>query len=63
MRTGGIALVGIVGGIGFTMSLFIAQLAFKDRVMLDTAKLGILVGSATAMVTGLVFGALNNKRA
>ncbi|MGE0400722.1 MAG: Na+/H+ antiporter NhaA, partial [Kofleriaceae bacterium] len=56
MRPGGIALVGMVGGIGFTMSLFIAQLAFKDRAMLDTAKLGILVGSAIAMVLGLIYG-------
>ncbi|MEJ7596285.1 MAG: Na+/H+ antiporter NhaA [Kofleriaceae bacterium] len=56
LRTSGIALVGVVGGIGFTMSLFIAQLAFKDPVLLDTAKLGILVGSAIAMVVGLGFG-------
>jgi Na+:H+ antiporter, NhaA family len=56
MRTSGIALVGVVGGIGFTMSLFIAQLAFADRVLLDTAKLGILVGSACAMILGLAYG-------
>ncbi len=58
MRVSGVAIVGIVGGIGFTMSLFIAQLAFKDRALLDTAKLGILVGSAIAMVLGVVLGAL-----
>lgn len=57
----GIALVGIVGGIGFTMSLFIAQLAFTDRALLDTAKLGILVGSALAMVLGLVCGLLASR--
>ena len=45
-----------VGGIGFTMSLFIAQLAFPSHALLDTAKLGILVGSATAMVVGLAYG-------
>jgi len=58
MRVSGVALVGIVGGIGFTMSLFIAQLAFPDRALLDTAKLGILVGSAIAMIVGLGFGAI-----
>jgi len=58
MWTGGLALVGVVGGIGFTMSLFIANLAFKPGPMLDTAKLGILVGSGIAMVIGLVYGAL-----
>ncbi len=61
MRASGVALVGIVGGIGFTMSLFIAQLAFTDRVLLDTAKLGILVGSAGAMVIGLGFGLVSTK--
>ena len=57
MWTGGLALVGVVGGIGFTMSLFIANLAFRPGPMLDTAKLGILVGSGVAMVFGLAYGA------
>jgi NhaA family Na+:H+ antiporter len=52
----GVLLVGIVGGIGFTMSLFIAQLAFPAGPLLDTAKLAILVGSAAAIVAGLVVG-------
>jgi Na+:H+ antiporter, NhaA family len=55
----GVALVGIVGGIGFTMSLFVAQLAFPPGPLLDTAKLAILVGSAVAMVSGLLFGRLS----
>ncbi len=54
----GVILVGLVGGIGFTMSLFIAQLAFKPGPLLDTAKLAILVGSGIAIVAGLLFGAL-----
>ena len=54
----GVLLVGMVGGIGFTMSLFVAQLAFPPGPLLDTAKLAILVGSAVAMVAGLLFGAL-----
>jgi NhaA family Na+:H+ antiporter len=52
----GVVLVGLVGGIGFTMSLFIAQLAFPPGPLLDTAKLAILVGSAIAIVVGLAFG-------
>lgn len=40
-----------LGGIGFTMSLFIANLAFEGTPLLDSAKVGILAGS---MVTGLV---------
>jgi NhaA family Na+:H+ antiporter len=53
-----VALVGVVGGIGFTMSLFVAQLAFPAGPFLDTAKLAILVGSGIAIVTGLGFGAM-----
>jgi NhaA family Na+:H+ antiporter len=52
----GVLLVGLVGGIGFTMSLFIAQLAFPPGPLLDTAKLAILVGSGVAILVGLVFG-------
>ncbi|MBC8087169.1 MAG: Na+/H+ antiporter NhaA [Phycisphaerae bacterium] len=43
---------GWLGGIGFTMSLFIAGLAFVDATMLDTAKLGILGASVIAGVVG-----------
>jgi NhaA family Na+:H+ antiporter len=43
-----------VGGIGFTVSLFIAQLAYDDPATVDLAKVGIFAGS---LVSGLV-GAL-----
>jgi NhaA family Na+:H+ antiporter len=56
MTRRGVFLIGIVGGIGFTMSLFIAQLAFPAGPLLDTAKLAILVGSGIAIVVGLGFG-------
>ena len=52
----GVLIVGLVGGIGFTMSLFIAQLAFPPGPLLDTAKLAILVGSGAAILVGLAFG-------
>jgi NhaA family Na+:H+ antiporter len=55
-KTPGMVVVGLVGGIGFTMSLFIAQLAFGSGPLLETAKLAILVGSAVAMVAGLAYG-------
>jgi NhaA family Na+:H+ antiporter len=48
----GVLLVGLVGGVGFTMSLFIAQLAFPSGPLLDTAKLAILIGSGVAIVVG-----------
>ena len=46
--------VGLLGGIGFTMSLFIAALAFGQAPdLLDQAKLGVLAASATAALVGL----------
>jgi NhaA family Na+:H+ antiporter len=44
-----------LAGIGFTMSLFIAQLAFGDPVLVEQAKLGILLGSAISAVVGLTW--------
>lgn len=44
--------VSCIAGIGFTMSLFVAELAFGASAMLDTAKLGILVASAAASILG-----------
>ena len=41
-----------LGGIGFTMSLFIATLAFDGTAMLDSAKVGILAGSVIAGIVG-----------
>ena len=46
--------IGLLAGIGFTMSLFIAQLAFADAQLLDMAKLGILGGSLVAGSCGFV---------
>lgn len=52
----GIWLVGLLAGIGFTMSIFIAMLAFYDGHLLNAAKLGVLIGSFTAAILGLAWG-------
>ena len=44
-----------LGGIGFTMSLFIARLAFEGTTLLDAARVGILAGSLLAGVVGAFF--------
>ena len=44
--------VGWLAGIGFTMSLFISDLAFSDGALVDTAKLGILAASLISGVVG-----------
>jgi NhaA family Na+:H+ antiporter len=44
----------LLAGIGFTMSIFIASLAFTDYEVLDKAKIGIIVGSLAAAVFGIL---------
>lgn len=46
--------LGFLAGIGFTMSIFIANLAFSDADQVDNAKVGILVGSLLAGVVGFL---------
>lgn len=46
--------LGIVGGIGFTMSIFIDNLAFQDKMLIDEGKLAILVTSVCAAIIGLL---------
>ncbi|HEX4935403.1 MAG TPA: Na+/H+ antiporter NhaA [Gemmatimonadaceae bacterium] len=43
-----------LGGIGFTMSLFIAGLAFGDGPLLDSAKIAVLVASSVAGLAGFL---------
>ena len=45
----------VLAGIGFTMSLFIASLAFMDPALLDLAKIGILSGSLLSGIAGFMF--------
>ena len=53
-----VIVLGVVAGIGFTMALFIAQLAFSDARLLIAAKLGVLGASALAAVAALLLGRL-----
>lgn len=53
----GVGLIALLAGIGFTMSIFIAGLAFSDDRMLDAAKLGVLLGSLVSVTLGLGWGA------
>lgn len=47
--------LGVVAGIGFTMSIFIDGLAFADQRLVDMGKATILITSAAAAVVGLLF--------
>jgi len=53
-----LVVLGVVAGVGFTMALFIAQLAFTDPQLLAAAKLGVLAASGAAAVLGLILGRL-----
>ena len=44
--------VSFLGGLGFTMSLFIANLAYVDDNLISAAKMGIIIGSLVAGVLG-----------
>ena len=45
----------ILGGVGFTMAIFVANLAFPEEVMVTEAKMGILTASLFAGVIGFLF--------
>lgn len=47
--------VGLLGGIGFTMSIFVTLLAFTDTVIINNAKLYIIIASLISGILGLLF--------
>ncbi len=55
--------VGFLGGIGFTMSIFIANLAFTNNsALIDASKIGIIIGSVIAGIVGyVILRMVNNK--
>ena len=46
--------VALIGGIGFTMSLFIGTLAFQSDALLTETKLGVFGGSLLAAIAGFI---------
>jgi Na+:H+ antiporter, NhaA family len=52
VRWAGIAGIGVLGGIGFTVSLLITELSFVEPVLLTDAKLAIIFASLLAGVIG-----------
>ncbi|EJL68606.1 Na+/H+ antiporter NhaA [Chryseobacterium populi] len=55
--------VGLLAGIGFTMSIFIALLSFKDEINIqDEAKFAILIASFIAAVSGYLILSFTSKQ-
>ena len=53
---------GMLGGIGFTMSIFVSNLAFESAQAQDVAKVSILLASSVAGVLGAAFLALQKSK-
>jgi NhaA family Na+:H+ antiporter len=51
----GILCIGLFGGIGFTMSLFIANLAFGEGQLLEQTKMAVLLASLVVGCVGLFY--------
>jgi len=54
--------VAIAAGVGFTVALFVANLAFTSPALVEMAKLGIMVGSVLAAVLGYVTLRISTRR-
>ena len=54
--------VGFLGGIGFTMSIFITHLAFADETIIAAVKLGIFVASFVAAILGIILVLASSKK-
>ncbi len=55
--------IALLAGVGFTMSIFVASLAFYgNEFLLDSAKAGILVGSLIAGISGYLVLRLSDRK-
>ena len=55
--------VGLLAGIGFTVAIFVAGIAFDDQALVDHAKMGIFGASLLAGATGYLFLRFTGPRA
>ena len=56
--------VAILAGVGFTMSIFVANLAFTgNSVFIDSSKVGIIIGSVVSGIVGYIILKWNGKEA
>ncbi len=53
---------GILGGIGFTMSIFITLLAYDNQLIINNTKLTILISSSVAALIGYIYLKIQLKK-
>ncbi len=53
---------GLIGGIGFTMSIFFTLLAFDSPELINNSKIAVLIGSVTAGIAGYILLKLSLRR-
>ena len=54
--------VGFLAGIGFTMSLFVTNLAYDDASVINASKIGIVIGSLLAGMIGFIILKINFRK-
>lgn len=54
--------LGLLAGIGFTMSIFISMLSFDNQIFIEEAKLSVLITSLIAGILGYVILNLSSRR-
>jgi len=54
--------MGVVAGIGFTMSIFITHLAFKDDALVQSSKMMILISAVISGITGYLMFLLSKNK-
>lgn len=62
MNWGQVLGVGLLGGVGFTVALFVDELAFDNEVLIDDGKMGILAGSFVSAIIGYVMLVLLTRK-
>jgi NhaA family Na+:H+ antiporter len=62
LRWNHMVLLGVLGAIGFTVAIFVANLAFADAQLLAAAKVAIILASGIAAVLGFALGRLQATR-
>lgn len=54
--------VGFWGGIGFTMSIFVTPLAFKDSSLINISKVAVITASCLSGITGVILLSITLKK-